>query len=104
MKPQNEPIKENASKEIDFDAPDELFYKAQEQELDVSVQNLTNIFTETNELVKKLTSFSDFHDLLTAEEYYPSLACSLNDDAKRLADLYDQAQKLRGDSRRAMRY
>lgn len=61
-----------------------------------------------DELTRKLSAFDSFEDLLrgshdgTVTGYRPSLT-RRNADNRELADLYDQAQQMRGDKRRAYR-
>lgn len=67
---------------------------------------------EADSLTRKCHNFATFAELINASNgYWPKLPCSLSDRVSpehrrasiRLANLYDRAQKARGDARRATR-
>ena len=54
-----------------------------------------------DQLTAKQTSFSSFRDLLVAKGYRPTLRMDGSPRNERLAAEYDNAQRFRGDDRRA---
>jgi len=64
--------------------------------------------TYLNEITRSLTAFVSFSELLNAEGYRPSIYLRKGQHAANrskvdLANAYDDAQQMRGDSRRAFR-
>lgn len=58
-----------------------------------------------DQLTVRHTAFPRFTDLLNAGgSYRPSLGTSRSTEKTVLADAYDKAQELRGDSRKALRF
>lgn len=57
-----------------------------------------------DEITRKHTAFENFKDMVNAEGgYRPTLRTESVKELKILADCYDQAQKDKGDPRRALR-
>jgi hypothetical protein len=59
--------------------------------------------SRADSLTQTHTAFESFQAMLNAKGYRPTLRPDIHPDLAELADLYDQAQAQRGDSRRAFR-
>lgn len=67
---------------------------------------MTNTHAHLDTIASRLTAFDTFASLLDAEGYRPTIRIddeATGDDALTLADAYDGAQSMRGDTRRTFR-